>query len=475
MKITHKQRQIQQQILSQNMRQSLEMLQMPLAELQQYLQEAVLSNPLLDLDEGANQLVWEPSVAEPAPAEQDEDRWEGSASESPAAWETAHPATGDNWIHQAHEVFDFTSHAADPALQAESLTDALLEQLIRMQWLTEDMRALCTYLVECLDENGFLTFKLEELAAEQGVDLFAMQQALYILQDLEPAGVAARSLPECLVLQLARTKQFNQNTLRLVQHGLELLAKNDLPAMAKLLGCTEAVAKQTADAVRALNPRPAQGYADETLVAYQTPEAVFYCQAGEVKIETDRLRMLRLSLNQQNHNLLQSSSNPAEQAYLKEKMAEAQQLIQFTEERQNTLVRVLEVIAERQKDFFLKNEPLQVITISQLAEQLGFSISTISRAVQGKTIVFNGKTIPLKKLFTTAAAVVNGRELSAESIKQQLCHFIEAEDTANPLSDEALSAALQAVQMPISRRTVAKYREEAGIPPSSKRRVKKVK
>lgn len=465
------QQQAQKQVLSQGLRRSLEVLQLPTTELEAYLQEAALSNPLLELELPQDARLPDPEQ-EPARdrAQREADTWEASGSESAALWDLpAGDGAFGGWEGAPPE--DFTARLADPRGQGERLSDALGEQLLHMPRLTDELRRLCQYLIECLNENGFLEFDLADLAREQGVPLFDMEQALYILQDLQPAGVGARSLTECLVLQLARTDHFNPHTLRLVQtDGLELLAKGDLPAIARLLGCSQAAARQAAGAVRSLNPRPAQGYGTGGDLACQIPEAVFRREDGRVRIELDRRLLRKLSLNQQNCALLQSAGSERDRQYLREKKADAQQLIRAVQERDNTMVRLLEALADCQQGYFLRHEPLQPLTLTQLAERLGLSLSTVSRAVQGKCIQFEGRTLPLRRFFTAAITGADGAAVSSENVRRHIVRFVQAEDPTRPLSDEALRAALAAVQLPVSRRTVAKYREELGIPASSARR-----
>lgn len=462
------QQQEQKQVLSQSQRHSLEILQMPVLELQEFLQEKALDNPLLDLE-----LPQELHLPDPADQTAEErrgetDRWEATGSESAAVWDLPAGEGLGSWNRGGDGDWDPMATLTDPADRGESLAQALHEQLLHLPGLTDGLRRLADYLADCLNENGFLEFRLEDLAAEQGVSVFDMEQALYVLQSLQPTGVAARTLPECLVLQLAQTRDFNEYTVRLVREGLELLAKNNMSAIARLLGCTQAQAQAAAKAVRALNPRPAQGYGTGPL-AYQIPEAVFRRENGQVSIELERRLVPRLHLNEQNCQLLQASGTPEAKTYLKERKAEAQQLLRAVDERENTLVRLLRQLAQDQREFFLQGGPLKPMTLTRMAQTLGLSLSTVSRAVQGKTLQFEGKSLPLKSFFTTAVPVEGGT-VSSESIKRQLLRFVQAEDPAKPLSDEALRAALEAVNLPVARRTVAKYREELGIPSSSARR-----
>lgn len=462
------QRQEQKQILSQSQRQSLEILQMPVLELQEYLQDRALENPLLELELPQELHLPDPAEHTAEEGSGEADRWEATGSEVAAVWDLPAGEEQSSWGRGGDGEWDRMAALADPADRGESLAQALHEQLLRMPRLTDELRRLADYLADCLNENGFLEFALEDLAAEQGVSVFQMEQALYLLQSLQPAGVAARTLPECLVLQLAQTKDFNEHTVRLVREGLELLAKNNMTAIARLLECSPAQAQAAAKAVRALNPRPAQGYGTGPL-AYQIPEAVFRRENGQVVIELERRLAPRLQLNEQNCSLLQQSDTPEAKAYLKERRAEAQQLLRAVAERESTLVRLLRQLAQDQQDFFLQGGPLKPMTLTRMAQSLGLSLSTVSRAVQGKTLQFEGKSLPLKRFFS-AGVPVEGGQVSSESIKRQLLRFVQAEDPAKPLSDEALRAALEAVNLPVARRTVAKYREELGIPSSSARR-----
>lgn len=463
------QQQAQKQVLSQGLRRSLEILQLPVTELETYLQEAALSNPLLELELPQDARLPDPEQEFTRDlAQRESEVWEVSGSESAAVWDLPAGEVFSGWGEAPEE--DLAARLADPHGQGERLSDALAEQLLHMPRLSDPMRQLCLYLIECLNENGFLDFDLADLAREQKVPLFDMEQALYILQGLQPAGVGARSLTECLVLQLARTDHFNPHTLRLVQtDGLELLARGNMAAVAKLLECSPSEAKRAAGAVRALNPRPAQGYGSGVAPACQIPEAVFRREDGRVRIELDRRLLCKLSLNEQTCALL-CEGTEAERKYLREKKSDAQQLIRSMQERENTMVRLLKAIAERQQGYFLRHEPLEPMTLTQLADSLGLSLSTVSRAVQGKCIQFDGQILPLRRFFVSAITADDGASISSENVRRHIARFVSAEDPEKPLSDEALRAALAAVRLPVSRRTVTKYREELGIPSSARRR-----
>lgn len=468
MELSIAQRAEQKQILSPVLRQSLHLLQMTLPELRDHLQEQILSNPLLELDSPVSD---EPFLSSPcAPAEYDDaaDTMETNDYAPPAQEELAFEQ-----VRTEHSLpdYSFSSGQGDAMALAhaeEDFTDVLLAQLTRMRWLTDEHRLLAAYLIECLDENGYLRFDLAELAAEQRVDIAQMEQALYVVQCLEPAGVGARTLSECLVLQLAQGSEFNAHTVGIAQNGLTLLAKNNIAGLAKMLGCTRSQAQNAADAVRQLSPIPSRGYGNGRRIAYQVPEAVIIKQDGEFVIRLNQSFAPHLSLNKETQQLLSSCNDPQAGEYLRQQSTEAKQLIDGVFSRTRTINRILELLVRYQQDFFANGGCLRPLTMSMMAGELGLSTSTVSRAVQGKSVLFEGKNIELRKLFSTS--IESGSEISSAGVKQQLLRLVQSEDTLHPYSDEQLKLLLSKSGFDISRRTVAKYRDELSLPAASQRR-----
>lgn len=453
MEIRQDMRPEQQLHLSQSQLQSLELLQMDLQELREHLQEEALSNPLIELST--------PPHAETA----------FSQIHSPdqrRLWDdTANRSTANNWDLVDHKQAFLESIAAPE----NSFSALLREQLYRMPWQDKHTPALCEYLIDCLDERGYLSFSLSEISEELHVPVFDLEQALYVLQSLQPVGVAARSLEECLILQLSSGRHFNPRTLLLVQKGLPLLAKRDYTGLAELLDCTKAEAKETADIICTLEPIPARGYSTGSRPEYLIPEAIVTVEDGELRIEMNRQFLPALEINQETVHLLQNSGDKAAVHYLKEHLKSAETLLHFVNSRAQTLESIITALTLYQKGFITDGQPLRPLTMSRLAEDLGLSISTVSRAVQGKAIQAQGHIILLKDLFSASIANRDGGVISSSSIKMQLQRFVSAEDTRHPFSDEQLAAALSKVMLPVSRRTVAKYREELGIPKASDRRI----
>lgn len=458
----------QRLILTQSMKQSLQVLRMELPELREYLFEQAIPNPLVEIEDS-------PGMSLPSPEEEDRLSELGDAADSGddgfPAWESgsgsrSEASVWDGWDTASREVSLENLSAPN-----DSFFDMLHEQLLQMPGLGEELKKLCEYLIQCLSDNGYLEFDLSEIAAEINVPLFKMEQALYAVQSLQPTGVGARTLAECLVLQLAQSKDFNPYTIGLVKNGLPLLAKNDMEGLAKLLGCSREQARKAADAVRRLEPIPSRGYGTDGRTPYQIPEATLHQEGNRILIEMNRGFLPQMRISAEISTILKKSGSAEDLAYLQQQISQARQLIQSVENRESTIERLLKTIVQRQSGYFLSGEPLVPMTMSQLAGDLGLSISTVSRALQGKSVVFHGKSYQLRKLFATGISpTAQSGPISSDSVKRQIQRFIHAEDPAHPLSDEKLKAALDAVQLPVSRRTIAKYREELGIPSSSERR-----
>ena len=442
-------------IITQSMIQSLHVLQMPLPELNAYIREQALSNPLIDLD----------SLDPPKTASF------GNHDElTPANPEITFEDAAELWYAASageHEGELFDAYAPT----GQSLAEDLHEQIASMPYLDRaepDLRPLCDYLIDCLNSSGYLDCSLEELAEECCTTMFRMEQALFVLQSLEPPGVGARSLQECLFLQLARSNQFNIHTVGLIKNGLPLLAKNDISGISKMLGCTKAAAEEAANAIKNLSPSPARGYGKSNSAVFRIPEARIDIQNGRISIEMNRTYSLRLQSNDRIIEILRKSGTPEDLQYLKEQQTHLAQLTQHIDNRTATLERVIRIVVARQASFFCAHAPLVPFTMRELAKELELNISTVSRAIQGKSIEFNGKIFLLRDFFSIGSSGLG----TENALQRALSDFIRAEDPCAPLSDEKLRLALETAGFSISRRAIAMHREKLGIPRASLRKKK---
>ncbi len=450
MDIAIQQEQSQKLILTTSMRQSLEVLQLSSFELTQYVQDAALSNPLLE-------------VASPnLDALSFEDLYEREARDVEIL---------DSPIQDGFDSYS-RSHSIDniPERCEPSFTEYLSAQLRQSSLIDDSLLDICLFLIHCLNGLGYLECPLEDLALELGRSIFEIEQALLAIQMLDPPGVGARSLSECLLLQLAQSNHFNGTTVRMVQEGLSLLASHNYAEMSQMFHVSIAEIQQSAKIVTSLNPIPSQGFRSEGQIYFSAPDAIIRYENGNFVLELNERVLPRVTVNQDYLPLLQNAENAEVRQYVKKKYAEANSLIESINGRCSTIKRLVAALISLQREYFISGTDLKPLTMSTMAEVLHVSTSTVSRTVQDKSVLFNGKIIPLCTFFSSPIYQAGGVMLSSKSVKKKLLFFVEKEDSSAPLSDEALRLALNAVGIEISRRTVAKYRAELGIPSASQRK-----
>lgn len=449
MELGHQQMQSQQQTLSQSMAESLAVLQMPLAKLNEYVSERALENPVLDV--AAPEML---SFELPRSAEPEDAIWEAEESAS-------YPA------RDRHDR-DALTGVSSPS---GSFSEMLRHQMALDRRIPADLLPLCSFLVDCLDRRGYLNDPLELLAEIANTSVENMTQALYVLQEMTPTGVGARSLQECLILQLVKTADFNASTLKLIQEGLELLAANNYRAISRMLKLSDEETRQCCSAIRRLNPIPSRGYDTGDPRSYVIPEAEVLRQGEQLIVRYNDSALPRVSINPDYRDMLKQTSDPELSSYLRQHIHLAGALIHELNWRKTTIVRVLECLVSHQREFFrLGFEALTPLVLKDVAEELDLNPSTVGRAVRGKYIVTPQGTIELKQLFSVRSS--SGGDSSAAAVKERIKALVASENKEMPLSDEKLCEALQALGVPVSRRTVAKYRDSLGILPASRRRIR---
>ena len=289
---------------------------------------------------------------------------------------------------------------------------------------------------------------------------------------LDPPGVGARSLSECLTLQLAQGDHFDELTLHIIQSGLESLAKGDRRGLCKRFSAEPGAVAAACDTIRSLSPIPSRGFRGREQVPYVVPDALISRRGGKLTVELDHAAMPQVEIDLEYAGGLADPSDQEVQRYIQEHTAKARQLIGCVDGRYRTLLRLLHVVTALQRDLFLGGD-LRPMTMQQVAGEMGLNVSTVSRAVKDKWICFEGRCFPLRELFT-AAVPVSEEGISAQMVKRQIWELIREEDRGSPLSDEQIRAALEREGIQVSRRAVAKYRSQLQIPASSMRRGREV-
>ncbi|MCG0239411.1 MAG: RNA polymerase factor sigma-54 [Firmicutes bacterium] len=432
----------QRLVMTQELRQALTVLQLPVVDLERFIQQQLLENPVLEVREEAELL---------APPEQPWLRaWEAEYD-----WDLLPPVRDEE-----EEETPRTQPAPAPTL-AEHLHDQL-----RLLALSREERRAAAFLIDSLDDNGYLTISLEEAARAANVPVAVMERALRIVQSLEPAGVGARSLQECLLLQWEALGMENPLVPVLIRRYLDDLAAGRLSRIAADLQVTPAEVQAAADLLRHLDPKPGRRFGREG-VRYLVPDVTVERVGDQFVVLVNDGMLPRLRISPSYRRLLR---NPDARPFLERKVQAALWLIRAIEQRRRTLYRVTEAIVRQQQGFF-RHGPryLRPLTLREVAGEIGMHESTVSRAVAGKYIQTPHGLFPLKFFFSSGVEGMDGA-LSAEAVKRMIRDLVAAEDPRRPLSDQALTEALVRMGVRISRRTVAKYREEAGIPPSARRR-----
>jgi RNA polymerase sigma-54 factor len=487
------QKMVQTQYLAPRMIQSMEILQLPIMLLQERIQQELQENPVLELKDSSED-------ATPAEAEEQEEAAAAAADEArdPGDQELVIDDKSDNeldfdrlealnkdWEDHFNEEHRMSRNGMDEegdkkhdamqnmASRPQSLQDYLGDQLAFLD-LTPEQVKLVRYLITYVDDNGYLTITLDEAAKnyDQLVTMAHLEEALGILQKLDPRGIGARDLRECLLLQITPETPYRDVVRALILHHLEDIQHNRLPNIQRRTGYDIPVIKAAIEALRHLNPRPgAQFTADN--IPYVVPDIVVErTEEGDYTVRLLDDWVPNIYISRRYFELYRDkSADPKAREYLKRKIQAAQWLLESIEQRRSTLEKVTRAIIKHQKAFLDKGpEHIEPLKMQQIADQVGVHVTTVSRAVDDKWVQTPRGIFPLKRFFGGGTQTASGEEVSYEAIKQKLQEVIDKEDKSNPLSDEDLVNKLNEQGYPVARRTVTKYRKMLGIPSSRQRK-----
>lgn len=441
--------QTQRQIMSASMQQALTILQLPLNELQEYLAKIAIENPMVDLNLFSDI---------------------GFAHEDLFAF-SRKPTRNDDVSKDLSPI----ENVADIPEQ-ETFVHHLKQQLPQIEkYLPSRYLPICAFIIDSLDSRGYLDEPIDLLASALDISIEDALQALYAVQSLSPTGAGARSLEECLLLQLAEGPNFNRCTLAIVQNYLEQLAQRDFSFIAKALRISKREVEEYFQVIRGLNPIPSNGFlAQQNDNPYIIPEAYVEIQGRSFSVEYNRRAAPMLQINDEYQALLQTTTDPATKEYLSPKRAQAKKLQQDLKKRESTMVQLIQRMLLVQKPYLLNEVPAPLpLSVQDLAEALELHPSTISRGIKDKYISISGRTIPLKNLLCTQ--IGKGIPVSQDMLRVYMTKLLNSEDKLHPLSDESLREALCTMNIFLSRRAVAQYRERFGFPTAAMRRRRSTK
>ena len=468
----------QEQILAPQQIQSLEILAVPMLELQTKVSEELAANPVLELDRVPGEsLASDMSREYDGPEELSNDYPEselksGNDEIMDKIFQVADSWNSSNFSRLSYSADDdekrqhfFESLTDDPSLQEQ-----LLEQL-RLSDCRKNIRDAAEMVIGSIDNSGYLRTHPADIATAGAFDLKTVDKAIALVQTFDPPGIAARDLKECLLLQLARKGQDKGLLAKLIKNYLEEISRNKLPLVAKKMNIDIEELYDLIEELKTLNPSPGAAIAPDVSV-FVVPDVIVEKRNGEYVIVSNDDQIPRLRISGLYLKLMEDPATPEEtKNYIKSKISSGKNLIKSLEQRQSTIRRIASVIIDTQYDF-LENgiEQLHPLTMLQVANKLDLHETTVSRAIANKYIQLPSGLYEFKFFFTGGYQSSDGEELSSRSVKEKIREMIMSEDISSPLSDSTIADELKKAGLSVARRTVAKYREEMGIQSSHLRR-----
>jgi len=480
--------------------QAMDMLYMPMMDLQQHLKQELLANPFLEL------LEPEEETPEQKDSEQEKEQKE---KEEEMDWEEI--LLNGFEVGGTREQYEQLEYTEPVTVETKDLIDHLREQL-QMMTVSPRQLLLAEEFLGNINEEGYLAASLEEIlgsvnqlieghvsaegepeaearaegedAAEDGAPaptlatdapLYTMtevEEMLALIQKLDPPGVGARDLRECLLIQLREEKDTESLTFRLVNEAFPDLIAHRWNDLAKRFGVEPAAVQGAADGLARLDPKPGLKYANQH-DGYIIPDLIVEKIGTRYQVFLNDTGMPRLRLSRSYQEIARDKKKmtPENREFIASKMNSANWMIQAIEQRRQTMLKVMNFIVDRQRDFFEKGiEYLKPLTLREVAEVINMHESTVSRVTNEKYVQTPRGVLPLKFFFSSALATASGEEASARSIRAKLQKMVSEEDSAKPLTDQQIVHLFQEQGIQIARRTVAKYRDQLGILPARMRK-----
>ena len=458
-----------QQVLAPHLFQSLEILQMPLLDLQQMIKQELSENPTLEATE---QQADEQIEIEQGTKDVERDEFDNEFEKLAALGEEWNDNFYENrQVSGGSDAEEKYQYMMDSLSESSSLHDELLEQLT-LSSLNEYERKIAGIVLGNIDDDGYLQLDVDDLLALPNFPAETLDKILDTIHDFDPPGVGARDLRECLMLQLKRAGREDTQEYQMVSEHLDLLGRHKYDEIARAMGLTGERVKELAAAVAKLDPKPGRNFSEDR-IEYVTPEIIVQKKDGEYVITQNKKPYPNLFISRKYLQMLKDPGTSKEvKIYIREKITKSKQFIQSIDQRMSTIYRIAVEIVRIQRDFFdhgvSKLRPLNMKTVAELLE---VHETTISRATTGKYMQTPRGLLSMKYFFKPGIMTASGEAISNESVKSALGEIIRDEDKKKPYSDAKLVKLLEEDGMKIARRTVAKYRDQLRILPSHLRKV----
>ncbi len=456
-------------VMTPQLQMAIKLLQMSSLDLQSYIETEMLENPFLKSDENSEEVAPDQQDSQELDSAEKMDSGELETESMDYDWEDMYDS-GRGASAQSVASDDDALSWEQTATKEESLKEHLNNQIGLM---TDDpvLTFLLKYLIDDVDDAGYLRTDTDDLARKLAVDDKRMHQALKMLQSMEPTGVGARDLAECLKIQLINDVDLVDDTALLILEHLDLLAQQDFKKLMRLAKVEREDIELAAQQIRNLNPKPGLLYGGENASAVVPDIMVSRDSQGQWIAELNAEAMPKVLINRGYDNL---KAKGDDKSFVHEKKNRAQWLVKSLEQRARSIYKTANAILEMQADFFdFGVESLKPMTLKEVAEKIDVHESTVSRVTTGKYMQTPLGVFELKFFFSSAINTTGGTQsVAAESVKQMIKRLVSEEDRAKPLSDEKLVKMLKAEGVDVARRTIAKYREALGIGSSSERRIR---
>jgi len=465
-------------VLAPQLRQSLEMLQLPMMELRQLIQHEIEQNPTIeDSPLRTEHVEIEPGAASATPEPQGEGKHEELEFKDEYEVMAKLDAEWRDYFLQDIQHRPYTQESEekrqfmlDSLPQSVSLQEHLIEQL-HLTGLSEADTQTGELIIGSINDDGYVTTNIDELAPTANVDAEHMKDILAIIQDFDPPGVAARDLRECLLLQLERVGMEHTLASTIVTDHFDKLGAKKYPDIAHALKVPVEEVQKAVHMIGSLNPKPGMAFTDEA-TAYIDPEVVVRKVEGKYVVYLDDDQLPRVRISRQYRELMENEGTARDvKDYIRERIRSGAFLIRSIEQRQHTIYRIACEIVAKQTEFLDHGvSHLKPLTMAEIATIVGVHETTVSRAVSGKYMQTPRGLFEMKYFFTPGIRMADGTEVSNKTVKDVIATLVAGEDPKNPMSDQEMMARLKEKGIPVARRTIAKYRLMLRIPPSHLRK-----
>ena len=477
----------QQLAMTPQLQQAIRLLQMSTLDLQDEIQEALDSNPMLERqeDDDSHEKTAEHSGSNQTSIQEEIDHNDNNQTattdwteqipnelEIDTSWEDIYQSSASNLPSSNSEEWDFTSTTS----VGVDLQSHLLWQL-NLSKMTDNEHMIATVIIDSIGEDGYLQESLEDIQTSfdptQQIKVSEVEAVLKRVQQFEPTGIAARSLSECLLLQLhhlPNNTPYLAEAKTLCKNYLELLGSRDYNQLMRRMRIKEEVLKEAVQLIQTLNPRPGSAIESKE-PEYIVPDVIVRKANNRWIVELNPDIAPRLNVNAQYASFIQRADNSPDNTFLRTQLQEARWFIKSLQSRNETLLKVATEILDYQRDFFDSGpEAMKPLVLSEVAEAIGMHESTISRVTTQKYMHTPRGVFELKYFFSSHVSTAQGGECSSTAIRALISKLVAAENPKKPLSDSKIAGLLEEQGIQVARRTIAKYRDSLGIASSTDRK-----